>query len=344
MGLDEQALIERIERSFGVAAGAIIGIGDDAAVLRLGGDRAVTTDMLVEGVDFTREIPFAWVGAKALAVNLSDLAAMGAKPESFLLALGIPRDLLPRMGELIDGMAAAARRWRIALVGGDLSASRDLTISITAIGELAAGTAPLRRTGAAPGHRIFVSRPLGAATAGLQLLQRGWTIDAEGVAHPPADLPAVVGYTQREFAASVIRRQVSPDPEVELGPDLAARSAATACIDVSDGLSTDLHRLCAASGVGARIELDRVPRFPDLEAVGFSLGVNVEEAVLHGGEELALLFTSTQRESELSGLLGRPVYAIGRIVEGRGVVLESPRGESPLEPRGFDHFRGSAPS
>jgi len=132
----------------------------------------------------------------------------------------------------------------------------------------------------------------------------------------------------------VIARHLDPEPETQLGIALAEIDAVTACIDISDGLSTDLHHLCDASNAGAEIERARIPVFPDLERAGPSLGIDVRKAVLRGGEEFALLFTSSMRESELSSRLKRPVYAIGKIVAERGVRLDG----APLEAGGFDHF------
>ena len=179
MGEREEAIIARIEAAFGSSRVAIVGIGDDAAVLDLG-RTVVTTDLLIENVDFTRQIPMRFTGSKSLAANVSDLAAMGAVPGSFLMALGIPDDQLDEIERLIEGMADAARAWKIELVGGDLSAASQLTIAITAIGSLENGVEPLRRNGARKGEAIFVSRPLGAAAAGLHLLARGWRIDSSG--------------------------------------------------------------------------------------------------------------------------------------------------------------------
>jgi len=279
--------------------------GDDAAVL---GEQVITVDMLIEDVDFTRSVPLRFIARKSLAVNLSDLAAMGAQPRYAVVALGLPQWVNVEM--LIEALAEAAREYEIEIVGGDLSRSEKLVISITAIGE---AKEPLRRSGAKPGDRIYVSRPLGGAAAGLQFLGK-----------PLDDMP----YSLREFAQSAVQRQIDPEPEIELGMKLAG--LATACIDISDGLSTDLDHLCEASNVGAEIARERIPVFPGL----IESGLNVRDAVLNGGEEYALLFTSRLRESELSTRVGRPVYAIGRIVEGRGVKLDG----EPLEPRGWDHF------
>jgi len=279
--------------------------GDDAAVI---GDQVITVDMLIEDVDFTQNVPLRFIARKSLAVNLSDLAAMGAQPRYAVVGLGLPEWVNTDM--LTDALAEAAREYDVEIVGGDLSRSDKLVIAITAIGE---AKEPILRSGARPGDRIYVSRPLGGAAAGLAFLGK-----------PLDDMP----YALREFAQSAVQRQIDPEPEVELGMKLVG--LATACIDVSDGLSTDLHHLCEASSVGAEIARERVPVFPGL----LESGLNVRDAVLNGGEEYALLFTSRLRESELSTRTGRPVYAIGRIVEGHGVKLDG----EPLMPRGWDHF------
>lgn len=299
--MSEEDLLARIRELFPRA-------GDDAAVV---GDQAITNDVLVEDVDFTAGTPLRLVARKSLAVNLSDLAATGARPLYAVVAIGSPDEA--KAAALVEEMAIAAREHRIEIIGGDLSRATKLFVSVTAIGE---AKLPIRRSGAKRGDRVFVSRPLGASAAGLFFLQ-----------HPVA----APSYALREFIESAIRRHLDPEPEVALGLKLAG--IASACIDISDGLSTDLHHLCDASRVGAEIERQRIPVFPGLQEAG----VNVPEFVLHGGEEFALLFTSSLRESELSARAGRPVYAIGRIVEERGVRLDG----VALEPRGWDHFTSS---
>jgi thiamine-monophosphate kinase len=281
--------------------------GDDAAVID---DQVITVDMLVEDVDFTQSVPLRFIARKSLAVNLSDLAAMGAQPRYAVVALGLPPWVNVNM--LTDALAEAAREHEIEIVGGDLSRADKLIISITAIGE---AKQPLLRSGARAGDRLYVSRPLGGAAAGLAFLGK-----------PLDGMP----YALREFAQSAVQRQIDPEPEVELGMKLVG--IATSCIDVSDGLSTDLSHLCEASGVGAEISRERIPVFPGL----IESGLNVRDAVLNGGEEYALLFTSRLRESEISVRVGRPVYAIGRMVEERGVRIDG----EPLPPRGWDHFGG----
>jgi thiamine-monophosphate kinase len=300
-------------------------IGDDAAIV---GDDVVTTDMLVEDVDFTAAAPAALLARKSLAVNLSDLAAMGATPTWALVALALPQWFRPKLDVFIDALAAMAREYRIEVVGGDLSRSAKLVIAVTAAGRIE--RRPLLRSGARPGEAIYLSRPIGGSGAGLELLQRGWS--------PASEPPGQVSYAQREFAVSAIRRHLDPEPEVALGRKLAQIGDVTSCIDVSDGLSTDLHHLCQSSRCGAVIEQERIPLFPDLLAHGPSLGIPVRDVVLHGGEEYALLFTSRLREAELSARVGRPVYMIGRMTESGEVMIREGDRSEPLQPRGWDHF------
>jgi thiamine-monophosphate kinase len=309
-------------------------IGDDAAIVD---GQVLTADMLVEDVDFTRAIPLRFIARKALAVNLSDLAAMGAQPRYALLSLALPPWAHERADELLTSFAEAAKEHAIEIVGGDFSRGEKLTIAITAIGRVV--TRALLRSGAKAGDRVYLSRPVGGSATGLALLTSGAAAAAAG---EPGDAGARGGlgssYAQREFAESAIRRHVDPEPEVTLGLALAAIEQVTSCIDVSDGLSTDLHHLCDASNCGAEIERERIPIFPDLLTFAPRLGIRASEVVLHGGEEYALLFTSSLREAELSTRLKRPVYAIGRITRERGVVLKEDGIARPLEPRGYDHF------
>jgi thiamine-monophosphate kinase len=317
--MNEKEIVARARQLFSTR------IGDDAAVL---GDQVITVDMMIEDVDFTRSIPLALVARKSLAMNLSDIAAMGAKPTYAVVALGIADWARAEVDDFLVALRAAARQYGVEIVGGDLSRAEKFTVSITALGRVE--TRPLLRSGAKPGHRIYVSRPIGGSAAGLYLLQHGWSVGGEA--------PHDVGFAQREFAVSAIRRHVDPEPEVDLGLELSRIAEITSCIDISDGLSTDLQHLCDASECGAEIERQRIPIFPDLLGSGSSLGIPVQEAVLHGGEEYALLFTSSLRESELSSRLGRPVYAIGRMTAERGMVLKENGMAKPLEARGWDHF------
>lgn len=320
--MNEARLVARIRELFSDR------IGDDGAVI---GDQVITTDMLVEDVDFRRSIPLPLIARKSLAVNLSDLAAMGASPAWAVIALGLPEWALAGIDPFLVALRDAARRYRIEIVGGDLSRAEKLTIAVTAAGQT---KRPLLRSGARPGDRIFLSRPIGGSAAGLHLLESGWSVEG----HPPRN----TAYVHREFAASAIRRHVDPEPEVELGIALSGIDEVTACIDVSDGLSTDLAHLCEASQCGAEIERERIPMFPDLLGAAATLGIRPQDVVLHGGEEYALLFTSSLRESELSARLGRPVYAIGKTLRAREMRILEDGVEKPLEVRGWDHFSASS--
>ena len=301
--MNERELVARAKELFSDR------IGDDAAVI---GEQVLTTDMLVEDVDFTRDIPIRFIARKSLAVNLSDLAAMGSQPQYALLSLALPPWV--NAGEFLEAYAEAAREHGIEIVGGDFSRAEKLTINVTAIGKVI--TRALLRSGARKGDRVYLSRPIGGSAAGLQLLR------TEGGS-----------YAEKEFIKSAVRRQIDPEPEVALGMALAKLPEVTACIDVSDGLSTDLNHLCRASSCGADISRERIPVFPDLQSHARSLKLDVRDLVMNGGEEYALLFTSSMREAELSSAVGRPVYSIGRITAS-GVTIDG----QPLVPAGFDHF------
>jgi thiamine-monophosphate kinase len=312
--MNEAQLVARVRELFSPR------IGDDAAIIPAAtSDQVLTTDLLIEDVDFTRATPLRFIARKSLAVNLSDLAAMGAAPAYALLSLALPPWALEGADGMLVAYAEAAREHGIEIVGGDFSRAEKLTVSVTAIGRIV--TRPLLRSGARPGDRIYVSRPIGGSAAGFAMLGKD-----------------VKAYAHREFIESAIRRHLDPEPELALGMALARIDEVTSCIDVSDGLSTDLHHLCNASNCGAEIEKERIPVFQDLLAYGAKLGINVKDAVLDGGEEYALLFTSSLRESELSVRLGRPVYAIGRMTKALGVILKDDGVARPLEPRGWDHF------
>jgi thiamine-monophosphate kinase len=333
MAKPEEEIVALIRRTFDDPQ-VTLGIGDDAAVFNASGPMIVTTDLLVEDIDFTSETPIEFVARKSLAANVSDLAAMGATPDVFLLALAIPdayRSLLPRF---FEAMSDAARNYGIRLIGGDLSGGAKFTIGITAMGRAEART--LLRSKAQAGDRIYLSRPVGGAAAGFTLWSKGWRMDSAGnVASPPGGQTT---WADREFGGAAIRQFLNPTAEVRLGPQLGSDETVHACIDLSDGLSSDLRRLCIASGVAARIEWERLPIFPELEKIGRGLGITPEDAALHGGEEIALLFTSTSSEYDLSSRLVRPVYMIGEIKAGSGITLARGNAEVELADYGFDHF------
>ncbi|RKH55832.1 thiamine-phosphate kinase [Corallococcus llansteffanensis] len=296
-----------------------VGPGDDCAVLAPSrGALCVTTDAVVEDVHFTRAtFSPADIGHKALAVNLSDLAAMGAAPRWFVCALALPRDFPVReLSALGRGMAALAKAHRIALVGGNFTSARELSVTLTATGELS--HPPLTRAGARPGDLLYVSGTLGDARLGLKQLQAG---------------------VRR---GSAVRRQRRPEPRVALGR-LAARFA-SAGLDVSDGLSQDLGHLCAASRVGVALELDRLPVSPALRAA-----LGLEQArmeALRGGEDYELLLAvPPARAPAFERACGRSaerVTRVGVLTRERQWKIRDAAGRPLTPPDGFDHFARSS--
>ena len=296
-----------------------MGPGDDCAVVRVrAGPLCVTTDAVVEGVHFRRaDGPLEDVGHKALAVNLSDLAAMGAQPTWFVCALAAPALRLEEVRALGRGMAALAKRFGVALVGGNVTRAQQLSLTVTAAGR-PAGAAALLRSGGRPGQLLYVSGTLGAARLGLTSLQgRG-----RGRRFPRAE-----------------DRQRRPEPRVRLW--LLAARYASAAIDVSDGLAQDLGWLLAASGVGADVEAVRLPVDAEVRTA-FAPGRALQTA-LEGGEdyELLLAVPATRAAAFERACVGagEVVTRIGRLRRGRGLRLVDARGRaSRRRAGGFDHF------
>lgn len=336
MELSEDELIEAIRR---VVAddhpGVVLGIGDDAAVVAAGsGESVLTTDMLAEGIHFERgSISARDLGAKAVTVNVSDIAAMGASPRYALVSLALPPEVAAAwVVELAGGMRAACDEHAMALVGGDTNRAPLVVISVTVVGEVAPGRA-VRRSGARVGDAIVVTGELGAAAGGLALSRAD-----------PARAAAALSEPWGRALADALARPVA---RVGEGRTLA-QAGATAMIDLSDGLAKDLGRLCRASGVGARVELARVPISPALRDGADVLGLDPLALALGGGEDYELLATLPPEAVEpareaLSERFGVRLSEIGRIVEGSGLVAVDAEGRgSPLEPLGWDHFaRGS---
>lgn len=318
MPAGEFELIERHLRGLGAARGdVVLGIGDDAALLAPppGQQLAAAADTLVAGVHFPESLAAADVGHRVLAVNLSDLAAMGAEPAWALLTLTLPRPDEDWLAAFAAGFGALARRFDTALVGGDTTAG-PLTATVAITGFVPAGAA-LTRAGARPGDAVWVSGWPGEAAAGLALLQGR------------LDAPAAV----RERLVERFRR---PEPRVGLGR--ALRGIATACIDVSDGLAGDLAKLCTASGTGADLVAAALPLSADLAACAGEAGAR--RLLLGGGDDYELLFTAPAdadaRVAAAAGPLG--VARIGTITAAAGVALDG----APLPRelvRGYDHFR-----
>ncbi len=315
-GLGEFGLIARIERMARRATGrrVALGIGDDAALLRArGGEHMVlTTDACVEGVHFRfGGEPPAAIGRRALVANLSDLAAMGARPLAFTLALAAPPRLDARVAlALARGAIREGAAHGCALAGGNVTRAARTSLTIAAVGTVPAGRA-LLRSRARPGDRLFVTGALGAAALARRRAAR---------------------------LGGPLRHR--PRARVAAGQALVRMRGVGACIDVSDGLLSDLGHLCAASGVGAEIELASLPRPRGFEAACRRVGARPEALVLAGGEDYELLFTlrpGAPHGAALGRRLGVAVREIGRIEAGAGVRVRD--GARALRgPGGFRHF------
>ncbi|MCC6745608.1 MAG: thiamine-phosphate kinase [Acidobacteria bacterium] len=302
----------------GRGRGVVLGVGDDGALLepRPGFDTVISSDLLVEGVHFRRF----WMtpeqlGFKAIAVSLSDLAAMGAAPSAILLGLGLPADVDDAFLEAFyRGATALAGRFEATIVGGDLSSSPGgLFVDSVLVGHVEQGRA-LRRDRARDGQDVYVSGVLGTSAAGLRLLESQDVRESRPGCYD-----------------SFVRAHLAPEPRVELGRELVLRGLASAAIDLSDGLSSDARHVATASSVGIVIDGDAVPAPAGLEPA------------LHGGEQYELLFTADVGRRDaletLSVEIGLPLARIGRAdrsVTGCWIEVEGRR--DPLDPAGFDHF------
>ncbi|GLQ90434.1 thiamine-phosphate kinase [Dyella flagellata] len=317
----EFSLIDRIRKLTAQGRDDVrLGIGDDAALLAVptGQELAAAIDTMVEGVHFPSGTAAADIGWKALAVNLSDLAAMGATPAWALLALSLPNADAVFIDGLATGFAQLAQHYRLALVGGDTTRGA-LTISVAVHGFVPPGKA-LTRAGARVGDTVLVTGTLGDAAGGLELIQRKHGRDDEQTAY-------------------LVERLNRPMPRVAAG--LALRERASACIDVSDGLLADLGHICTSSRVGAEIETALLPRSPALLDL-FGDAASCEFA-LAGGDDYELCFTVPPQQvaavqADLARL-GCSATCIGRIVEGKGIQILDREGR-PLAPgrQGWDHF------
>jgi thiamine-monophosphate kinase len=321
--LSEFDIIERyftpLSRS-GRPSRAVLGIGDDCALIAPspGTQLAVSSDMLVAGRHFFENVDPASLGYKSLAVNLSDLAAMGAAPLAFTLALALPSASEAWLEGFSSGLFRAAEEYGCELVGGDTTRG-PLTISITIFGEVPLGIA-LRRDGAQVGDDIWVSGSLGDAAAGLAALRGELALTSP----------------LREAAIS---RLEMPTPRVGLG--IALRGVAHAAIDISDGLLGDLGHILKRSGVGALVDVDLLPLGPTLQAQSAARAVAL---ALNGGDDYELCFTAPvdRRDAVAAAALAStcPATRIGRITAQAGLVVVDGNGKQIAAPlRGFDHFR-----
>jgi thiamine-monophosphate kinase len=332
MQLTEDELVAAITRVVsGPAPGVRVGIGDDAALATVRtGELALTTDLLIEGSHFERRlIAPRDLGYKAIAVNLSDIAAMGASPRFALVSLGLPAAVdAAWVVELYGGMVDCAGEYAVSIVGGDLSRAGQTAISVTLIGEAPAGRAVLR-SGASVGERIAVTGSLGASAAGLLLSRSPKDVLSEALT--------------AGWGRDLLRAHERPTPRIGEGETLA-QSGATAMMDLSDGLSRDLPRLCRASGVGALIRADGVPIAPAVTENAERLGVGPLDIALSGGEDYELLAVLPPGVMEgaaerLRDRFGVALTEIGETTNAEGVaILDSTGEERPLEAKGWDHF------
>ena len=335
--LGELGLIRRLREFSGTPPPGIkTGIGDDTAVLdgTPGALLLATTDLLVEDVHFRRtSASFRDVGWKALAVNLSDIAAMGGIPRWALVALALPASAeVDDMDALYAGMRDAAAPHGVAIVGGDTSASRGgFVINVTLLGEHS-GT-PRLRSMARPGDTIAVTGSLGRSAAGLAALERAPHTGPCTALSPGA-------------WEEVTRAHRRPIARVAEGRWLAAQAAVHALMDCSDGLATDLGHICRESAVSARIVVDQLPVSPAVREAARALGGNAREWATGGGEDYELLLTCEPGAASAlaAGLVlatGTSLTVIGEIVAGEpGVAWVGPRGEPIHVQAGYEHFRG----
>lgn len=307
IAVSERTGLERIRAIAEVRDGTLAGIGDDAAVLATTARTVACHDMLVDGVHFhSAATPMRDLGHKALAVNLSDLAAMGASPLAALVGLALPPDgLAPEeLDELYAGMDDLAAAHGVSIAGGDTTRGPCLMLAVTALGTLGPGDELLTRSGGCPGDLLCVTGPLGAAAAGLRLVDG--RVEAGATVH----------------AAALIAALRRPVPRVAEGRMLAA-GGAHAGMDISDGLALDAQRLATASGLRAHIHLHRVPLAPGVRDVADALGDEPHTFAATGGEDYELLFAvAAAALPELAAALPRPPVIVGRLEDGEGLALD----------------------
>lgn len=318
-----------------VTSSVVAGIGDDAAVFRSnsGKETVVSVDLLIEDIDFRRTTtPPYLLGHKALAVSLSDLAAMGARPLSALISIGVPEDIWQTdfVDRMYDGWLDLANRYGVQLIGGDTSRAHEhIVIDSIAIGECSPGLA-VKRSGASPGDIIFVTGSLGAAAAGLRLIERGAHLAEQNLADEDS-----------QKLDYLLLRQLRPEPRVGWGIVLGEERLATAMIDLSDGLSSDLNHLCEASNVGALIDASLLPIDERVVELCGRRALDPLQLALHGGEDFELLFTvKPEHAARLPRRVdGVEIKRIGEIAQAdAGVKISEGARTWDLKPGGWKHF------
>jgi len=320
----EQALVESARRIFKSGGPVRIGIGDDAAAFDIGGGKClvVTTDMLTANVHFPLGTKPEQIGHKAVVVNLSDLAAMGAKPLALVFSVALPRDLEVDFAKrIMKGMETGAKEYGAYVVGGDLDESREISIAGTAFG-IAKREELLRRSSAEEGDVVAVTGNFGAASVGLKIL---------------LEKMPMKGYE------NLVKAQLMPNARVKEGMALAKNGSVRAAIDVSDGLSTNLWHLARESKVKLVIDKDKIPVNPLAKKFCLKNGLDIDEFFLFGGEDFELIFTAKRKKwtsiEKTLKRLGTGATEIGSVEKGRGVILIEGKKTRPLEDRGFEHYK-----
>jgi thiamine-monophosphate kinase len=336
----EDRFVEKLRALLPRAEGVLLGPGDDAALIAWPEESlAATTDLLVEGVDFLPDADPKRIGRRAVAVNLSDLAAMGATPAFFLLAIGFPAERGEEFALAITrGAIERGAEFGAHLAGGDLSSAAQTIVSVAAWGRPA--PSPLTRSGARPGDAVFVSGHPGDAAAGLRLAR---TIAGFSRASGDADprFPELSAEHQQRLLAAF----QDPVPRVALGRGLAEEGLATAAIDVSDGLGVDAGRLARASGARLLLEEDRLPLSRPLISFAEMEELDAVELAVSGGDDYELLFTASpacaERLEDRPNAFGASITRIGSVVAGVGAALVSRAGEREIADRGHDHLEAT---
>ena len=308
--MDEPRFVSSLQRKFPFHFG--LGIGDDASIVRSGRVfQLVSTDLLIEDIHFRlRDASMAGLAEKALAVNVSDIAAMGGRPQYFYLGLGFPDHLsVSDLRRFFSGLARAARGWRVELAGGDYSRSAKMVIAITIVGE---SPKPVRRSGAKPGDWIGITGPTGGSALGWKLLQ--------------------AGHARSPF----VRCHQHPRPQCRKG--LLLSRYAHAMIDLSDGLLLDLSRILRASGVGAEVDYERLPVTASFRRECRRQGLAEKDLVLAGGEDYELLFAISPAQEKRLRRIKMGYHLIGRVTRGRRLRVREHGRMLPVSRLGFDHF------
>lgn len=309
-------------------------LGDDAAILPPLPHPAVTVDTQIEGVHFPPGLDPALVAQRLLAVNLSDLAAMGASPRYGFLTLSVPPGFPHR--RFFRAFLKACRTFGVRLAGGDLASCRQVTTTLTLLGELPPGGRWLRRSSGHPGHHLWLGGTVGESALGRHLLSAGGQWKGNRISLPPLfESPTAVARATRR----AIRRHLRPTPQLELGLWLGRQEAGGA-VDISDGLSLDLHRFCEESGTGAEIFANQIPMAPKFDSLCRRLDQSALDLALNGGEDYALLF-SLPPETIPPREFG--CYQIGTLTSAKDLLLVDTDISQPLRALGWDHLNPIPP-